>query len=76
MYRDSQHGLTIDLAGPDGNAFALMGYVSQYAKQMEKNADEIIADMTTGDYNHLLTVFEREFPIFTLINKPGDRNAE
>ena len=34
MYRDSQHGLTIDLSGPDGNAFVMMAYAGQIAKQI------------------------------------------
>ena len=27
-------GIEIDLTGPDGNAFALMGYASRLAKQL------------------------------------------
>lgn len=72
MHNDSQHGLTIDLNGPDGNAFALMGYAKQYARELNKNGKEIIAEMTQSDYNALLEVFEREFPMITLLNNPNE----
>ena len=54
----------IDLNGPDGNAFCLMGYAKQYAKQLcynREKIDEIIRDMMAGDYEHLLEVFENHF---------------
>lgn len=71
MYRDSQHGLTIDLAGPDGNAYALMGYAQSYARQLNKDGEAITTEMMASDYIALLAVFEREFgSVITLINKP------
>lgn len=73
MYRDSQHGLTIDLSGPEGNAFALMGQAKTLAKQLDKDPDAIVKDMQYSDYDHLLDVFEREFgSIITLLNRPGE----
>jgi hypothetical protein len=71
MYRDSQHGLTIDLAGPDGNAFALMGFARQWAKQLGRDPDPIIEEMMSGDYNNLLDVFDKNFKyVATLLNDP------
>ena len=32
----------INLDGPDGNAFALLGYASQWAKDLELNKDKIL----------------------------------
>ena len=73
MHRDSQHGLTIDLSGSDGNAFVLMGYARQYAKQLNLDHTAIVAEMMLGDYNNLVSVFEREFgSVVTLLNKPGE----
>jgi hypothetical protein len=69
MYRDSQYGLTIDLAGPDGNAFFLLGWAKENAITM--TGKELTEKMTAGDYNHLLKVFEEEFGgAVRLINKP------
>lgn len=54
----------IDLSGPEGNAFALLGLANSLAKQigMEKeDIDNLIKEMTSGDYENLIKVFDREF---------------
>ena len=56
-----KRGLEIDLTGPQGNAFVLMGYASNLAKQLKKDEDAIKEDMKSGDYEHLIEVFDREF---------------
>ena len=56
-----RRGLEIDLTGPDGNAFVLMGYASNLAKQLKKDENAIRKDMQSGDYEHLVEVFDREF---------------
>ena len=56
-----RRGLEIDLTGPDGNAFVLMGYASNLAKQLKKDEGAIREDMQSGDYEHLVEVFDREF---------------
>ena len=76
MYRDTALGICIDLSGSDGNAFALMGYASDLARQLNVDKDPIIEDMMSGDYEHLLSVFERHFPVVTLLNKPGDDDCD
>ena len=62
---DKERGpIEIDLTGPEGNAFVLLGYAKRYAKQLGKNgveAEAIINEMTSGDYDNLLDVFDREF---------------
>lgn len=68
MYRDSQEGLCIDISGPDGNAFALMGYARKLAKEIGLDASAITAEMMEGDYDNLLDVFEKHFgEVVTLI---------
>lgn len=57
----------IDLLGPDGNAFALIAYARQFAKQLDWSVDDInslIDDMTSSDYTHLLDVFNKHFDDF------------
>jgi hypothetical protein len=51
----------IDLTGPDGNAFVLMGYARTFAKQLGKDDKAIINEMIEGDYENLVNVFDREF---------------
>lgn len=63
----------IDLAGPDGNAFALMAMAQTWGKQLGLDTKAIIADMQSSDYDHLLDVFEENFQhVAQLINKPGE----
>ena len=69
-------GRVIDLKGPSGNAFALMGYAVDLLRQLDRR-DEVHAmrtDMMSGDYNNLLRIFEENFSDYVeLINKPGER---
>ncbi len=51
----------IDLDGPDGNAFALMGLARSWLKQMERDPKPVMDEMKSGDYYNLVRVFEREF---------------
>ena len=52
---------TINISGPDGNAFALMGYAQTFAKQLGIDSKPIIDDMMSGDYDNLLDVFKNNF---------------
>lgn len=51
----------IDLTGPDGNAFVLLGMAKGLAKQLNKDWQNIQERMMSGDYENLLHVFEEEF---------------
>ena len=64
-----KRGLEIDLTGPDGNAFVLMGYASNLAKQLKKDEKAIKEDMQSGDYDHLVEVFDREFGDYVTLYK-------
>lgn len=54
-------GIEIDLGGPDGNAFVLMGMASRWLEEMGKDPEPIIEEMKSGDYDNLVEVMEREF---------------
>ena len=72
MIRDKQPQtgpVVIDLTGPDGNAFALMGMAKQYAKQLGIDASKIINDMRSGDYEHLVQVFDDAFGEFVILER-------
>ena len=51
----------IDLSGPEGNAFVLLGYARQYARLLRLDADAICEEMRRSDYEHLLRVFDQHF---------------
>ena len=59
----------IDLTGPDGNAYALIGYASRFAKQLDLDHKIIIKEMTSGDYENLLKVFDNYFGNFVILEK-------
>jgi hypothetical protein len=53
--------IEVDLTGPQGNAFYLLGLASNLAKQLGLDSDEIRKEMTTGDYENLVQVFDKYF---------------
>lgn len=53
--------LEIDLTGPDGNAFALIGIARNLARQLTLDADMITKEMMLGDYEDLLATMEHYF---------------
>jgi hypothetical protein len=58
---------SIDLTGPDGNAFALLGQAKRYARQLDMDFDLIQKEMTSGDYEHLLNTFDKYFGGFVTL---------
>lgn len=53
--------LEIDLTGPDGNAFVLMGIAKNLAKQLGLDGEMITKEMMLGDYEDLLQTMEDYF---------------
>ena len=64
-----QEFTVIDLTGPDGNAFSLLGRVKGLARQLGLDGSEIQAEMMNGDYEHLLEVFDRYFGAFVILER-------
>ena len=63
--------IVIDLTGPDGNAYALMGYAKKFATQLgwkDKGA-ALINEMMEDDYEHLLEVFDNAFGEFVILER-------
>jgi hypothetical protein len=74
MIREKQEKtgpIVIDLTGPDGNAFALMAYAKRFATQLgwKDRGASLIADMMSGDYEHLLQVFDNAFGGFVILER-------
>ena len=51
----------IDLNGPDGNAFYLLGMAQKLSKQIGLDWDEVKDVMTSGNYEELITAFDKHF---------------
>ena len=61
--------IIIDLTGPDGNAFVLMGYARQFARQLGLDSNKIVKEMREGDYENLLEVFDKNFGSFVILER-------
>ena len=62
----------IDLTGPQGNAFVLLGYGKQFARQLKFDSelkDKIIDEMTQSDYEHLVETFDKYFGEFVILER-------
>lgn len=60
----------IDLRGPDGNAFALLGMAKNFSKQLDHSPEyreQIQAEMTEYDYDHLVDTFKQYFGDYVTI---------
>lgn len=60
-------GIEIDLTGPDGNAFMLIGKAGSLAKQLGLDAKAIREEMMKGDYEHLVSTFDKHFGHFVTL---------
>jgi hypothetical protein len=60
-------GISIDLTGPEGNAFVLIGYANRLAKQLGLDGKVIQAEMMKGDYEHLVNTFDKHFGHFVTL---------
>ena len=60
-------GISIDLTGPDGNAFVLIGTASKLARQLGLDGKAIQAEMMKGDYENLVNVFDKHFGHFVTL---------
>ena len=73
MIREKQQHsgpIIIDLTGPDGNAFALLGLANRLGKQLDfKEIPRILEEMQAGDYEHLLQVFDEHFGDFVILER-------
>ena len=53
--------IQIDLCGPGGNAFALLGTCERLAKQLNIDWEPIKENAISDDYEHLLAVLDEHF---------------
>jgi len=56
--------ITVNLLGPDGNAYVLLGIAQDLSKQLGKDPKPILEAMRGSDYENLLKVFDKEFGMF------------
>lgn len=64
--------MVIDLTGPQGNAYCLLGYAKSFGQELgytKEQMDKISEDMRSSDYEHLLEVFDREFGNLVILER-------
>ncbi len=70
--------IVIDLNGPEGNVFSLIGLASVLLKQKGHSVifiQDVIDDMKRKDYKHALTVFESNLgDVVQFLNDPRQIN--
>jgi hypothetical protein len=71
-HTEAPSSLTIDLSGPEGNAFVLLGTAKNLARQHRLDPEPILQEMMAGDYAHLVRTLDRHFGhCLVLIEPPG-----
>ena len=60
-------GIEIDLTGPQGNAYFLLGTADNLAKQLGLDDIQIKLEMMSGDYENLVQTFDRYFGRFVTL---------
>jgi hypothetical protein len=61
--------MVIDLTGPEGNAFCLMGYAKKFARQLDLDGDKIIEEMKSGNYENLVATFDKYFGDYVILER-------
>ena len=69
LEKPKTNGIEIDLTGPQGNSFYLLGTAKKLANQLGLNSNEILNEMQSGDYENLIQVFDKNFGSFVTLYK-------
>tara|TARA_B110000977_G_scaffold161641_1_gene206693 strand:+ start:141 stop:365 length:225 start_codon:yes stop_codon:yes gene_type:complete len=69
MIRQKDRTLVIDLDGPDGNAYVLLGTAKRFARQLGLDEQKVSEEMRSGDYENLLEVFDGYFGDFVVLER-------
>ena len=68
--------LVIDLDGPNGNAFYLLGTAQQFSRDLGLDGNKIIEEMKSGDYINLLKTFENYFGSYVTLETNNQEYLE
>ena len=59
--KDTTKKRVIDLTGPEGNAFFLLGTASNLCNQLEMDDEPILEEMKSSSYENLIETFDKYF---------------
>ena len=60
-------GIEIDLTGPDGNAYVILGLAKRLCREFDIPFKPLMQKMTSGDYENLIKVFDDKFGSFVTL---------
>ncbi len=61
------NGIEIDLTGPDGNAFVILGLAKKLCKELGIDPKPLLDKMMSSDYENLIKVFDKNFGSFVTL---------
>lgn len=59
--------IEIDLTGPQGNVFYLLGIAEKLAHKLDKDSEDILNRMQSSDYENAVNVLEKEFGDYIIL---------
>jgi len=59
--------IEIDLTGPQGNAFVLLGIAKDLCHTLDLDWDYVYSEMTSSDYENLVQVMDHYFGDFIIM---------
>ena len=70
--------IEIDLSGPEGNAFVLLGYASRLGNQMygPEKTEAILEEMKLSTYELLILTFDKYFGSIVTLYRDGGEPTE
>lgn len=67
--KKKSEGIVIDLTGPNGNAFYLLGTAKNLSKTIGLDFQKVSDEMTSGDYENLVNVFDKYFGSIVILER-------
>ena len=59
--------IEIDLTGPQGNAYYILGVAKRLCKEVGIPSKPILDEMMSGDYENLIQTFDKNFGTFVTL---------
>lgn len=76
--REMKPQIEIDLSGPEGNAFVLLGYASRLGNQIygPEKTEAILEEMKLSTYELLILTFDKYFGSIVTLYRDGGEPTE
>lgn len=65
--KEKKSYIEVDLTGPQGNAYYLLGLADLLCKRFELDQAQVRKEMMRGDYENLVSTFDRYFGTMVIL---------